>query len=803
MARGKNKKKNKNKKSIHQSVNKTTSTITKPFGKVADIVSKTPKEVSKVKDLGKEENISVAKVITSDAPPIIDNKVLINIWRNLESTARTYNRLKEKYENLILEIEVEKISLNDESKKLKKFENSLNEREHDLSKKDKDIIDIERKITEKEINAKTGFIKENREALSALEKEKNLLEEKIQKLHEDYTSKIESQFNERIESFESYNEKTIKLNDEFENKLSGKIDFLDKETEKLNILKIELESERLKIKLESESIDETKKHIRSIIEERSCELSQELIDKIDRFENRISEIKKERNKYEDKLLKTEEVLAKYEGVDIVSLEDRNQRLLEEIDDLKDQVNSQISEEEIKRLKNLDNEKKEWKLYKDKLIHENSELNQRVRIQLVDVGEKETNRDIIEGLKTQRDMFKAAAEEAKIEMDDLLSRNTSETSFPELFEIDNNEDFHTESLSFTEITSLKEFCKDLRSRISVNPDNPEKILYYSDRDVRSFLAGISMSRLHLLQGISGTGKTSLATAFARSVGAGLKIIKVQAGWRDHFDLLGHFNSFDKRYRETDFIKALYEAQTAKFENRFYVILLDEINLSRVEQYFADMLSTLELDEHEQLIEIPSTPDRPTPKLFKSHDRLLVPSNVWFLGTANHDETTVEFADKTYDRAHVMELPTRPKQFKVKNLPTRRPINVESLKDLFKKAESDYQDESQSAFEYLNDALRSDLETYFGIGWGNRLEKQMNKYIPVVIASGGSIGEGLDHILQTKVLRKVRNRHDTQVEHFEKLNTTIEDTWELIDDKNRPERSIELIEKELIKLGVDRG
>ncbi|MDP7197794.1 MAG: hypothetical protein QF864_16620, partial [SAR202 cluster bacterium] len=187
----------------------------------------------------------------------------------------------------------------------------------------------------------------------------------------------------------------------------------------------------------------------------------------------------------------------------------------------------------------------------------------------------------------------------------------------------------------------------------------------------------------------------------------------------------------------------------------------------------------------------------------HDRLLVPSNVWFLGTANHDETTVEFADKTYDRAHVMELPTRPKQFKVKNLPTRRPINVESLKDLFKKAESDYQDESQSAFEYLNDALRSDLETYFGIGWGNRLEKQMNKYIPVVIASGGSIGEGLDHILQTKVLRKVRNRHDTQVEHFEKLNTTIEDTWELIDDKNRPERSIELIEKELIKLGVDRG
>jgi len=804
MGKGKNKKKSKIKKSNQQKVNKTPSNVNKPSGKVENIATKTPEEVSKVKALAKEENISVAKVTSSDAPPEIDNKVLNKIWTSLESTIRTYNRLKEKYENLYLNIEVEKDSLKDESKKLKELGNSLKNREEQLLKKDKDIIDRERKITEKEVNAKTGFLKENREALSALEDEKDLLEEKIKKLHKDYTSKIENQFDERIESFESSDEKIKKLNDEFEKKLSSKMESLDKETEKLNTLKTELESERFKIKLESETVDETKEHIRSIIEERSQEISQELIDKIERLENRISEIKKERNKYEDKLLKTKEALAKYEGVDIVSIEDQKQRLLEENDELKDQVNSQISEEEIKRLNNLDSEKKKWKLDKDKLIHENSELKQRVRMQLVDVGEKETNRDIIEGLKIQRDMFRAAAEEAKNEMEDLLSRNTSETSFPELFEIDKNEEFQTKSISLTDITTLKEFCEDLRNRISVNPDNPEKILYYSDRDVRSFLAGIAMSRLHLLQGISGTGKTSLATAFARSVGAGLKIIKVQAGWRDHFDLLGHFNSFDKRYRETDFIKALYEAQTTKFENRLYIILLDEMNLSRVEQYFADMLSTLELDEHEQLIEIPSTPDRPTPKLFKSHDRLLIPNNIWFVGTANHDETTVEFADKTYDRSHVMELPTRPKPFKAKKTSERRPINVGSLKAMFKEAEKQYQNEARIAFEYLNDELRGDLETYFGIGWGNRLEKQMKQYIPVVLASGGDVSEGLDHILQTKVLRQVRNRHDTQVEHFEKLKSTITDSWGVyFAGMTSPERSIDLIEKELIRLGVDRG
>ena len=804
MGKVKNKKQNKNKKPNQQRVNKTPSIVNKPSGKVENIVSKTPEAVNKVKVLTKEENIAVAKVKSSDVPPLIDNKVLNKIWIDLESTKRAYSRLKEKYENLYLTIEVEKNSLKDESKKLKELEISLKNREEELSKKDKDIIDRERKLTEKEVNAKTGFLKENREALSALEDEKDLLEEKIKKLHKDYTSKIENQFDERIESFESYDEKIKKLNDEFEKKLSSKMDSLDKETGKLITLKTELESKRFKIKLESETVDETKKHIMSIIDERSQDKSQELIDKNERLENRISEIKKERNKYEDKLLKTNEALAKYEGVDIVSIEDKNQRLSEENDELKDQVNSQISEEEVKRLNNLDSEKKKWKLDKDKLVHENSELKQRVRMQLVDVGEKETNRDIIEGLKVQRDMFRAAAEEAKNEMEDLLSRNTSETSFPELFEIDKNEEFQTKSISLTDIATLKEFCEDLRNRISVNPDNPEKILYYSDRDVRSFLAGIAMSRLHLLQGISGTGKTSLATAFARSVGAGLKIIKVQAGWRDHFDLLGHFNSFDKRYRETDFIKALYEAQTTKFENRLYIILLDEMNLSRVEQYFADMLSTLELDEHEQLIEIPSTPDRPTPKLFKSHDRLLIPNNIWFVGTANHDETTVEFADKTYDRSHVMELPTRPKPFKAKKTSERRPINVGSLKAMFKEAEKQYQTEAQKAFEYLNDELRGDLETYFGIGWGNRLEKQMKQYIPVVLASGGDVSEGLDHILHTKVLRKVRNRHDTQVEHLEKLKSTITDTWEVyFDGKTSPERSIDLIEKELIRLGVDRG
>ena len=786
-----------NKKKKHAKAIKAPLGIPKTVKNVEKIVLKTTDEVAKVKELAKKENMPVAKVTSTNTPKVIDEKLLKQTWNNLESAIKTYNRIIDKYKDLDK-------SVTNERNKLNELEKYIKKQKIELSSKEKDIAEEERELAEKEINAKAGFLKQNREALSALEKEKNAIEGKIIKLHEDYTAEIENQLGERLKSFELHQSKIDKVKVEFEKKLSTETLSLENEKEEINKIKTELAADRLKLKLDSETVEETKKYIKTIIEERSIEISQELIDKNERLNGWIEELKKERNKFEDKLMNEKEVLAKYEGVDLVSLDAEKQKLLEENEDLNDRINSQLSETEIKRLKTLDTEQKEWKLEKDKLIHENSELNQRVRKQMLDVGEKETNRDIIEGLKVLRDMYKAAAEEAKTEMESLLSRNETETSFPELFKIDNNEEFQTESSSFAEIKSLKDFCVDLRNRISFNPDNPDKELFYSNRDVRSLLAGVAMSRLHLLQGISGTGKTSLATAFARSVGAGLKIIKVQAGWRDHFDLLGHFNSFDKRYRETDFIKALYEAQTTKFRDRLYIVLLDEMNLSRVEQYFADMLSTLELDEHEQLIEIPSTPDRPAPKLFKSHDRLLIPSNIWFVGTANHDETTIEFADKTYDRSHVMELPTRPNPFSVKKLPERKPINVASLKTMFKEAESKYQKEAQNAFEYLNEELREDLETYFGIGWGNRLEKQMSKYIPVVLASGGTQGEGLDHILQTKILRKIRNRHDTQVAHFEKLKKTLSDTWEiLIDKKEIPARSIELIDKELIRLGAERG
>ncbi|MEH9035961.1 hypothetical protein RAF97_26045, partial [Klebsiella quasipneumoniae subsp. similipneumoniae] len=74
------------------------------------------------------------------------------------------------------------------------------------------------------------------------------------------------------------------------------------------------------------------------------------------------------------------------------------------------------------------------------------------------------------------------------------------------------------------------------------------------------------------------------------------ISVQAGWRDRDDLLGHYNAFERRYYEKDCLQALYRAQTPYWQDTCNVILLDEMNLSRPEQYFAEFLSALEKNSH---------------------------------------------------------------------------------------------------------------------------------------------------------------------------------------------------------------
>ena len=161
------------------------------------------------------------------------------------------------------------------------------------------------------------------------------------------------------------------------------------------------------------------------------------------------------------------------------------------------------------------------------------------------------------------------------------------------------------------------------------------LYYTKEIIARFFAGMATSKVLILEGISGTGKTSLPYAMGKFFNKETSIISVQPSWRDRAELLGYLNEFTKKFNETDFLKAVYQAGYSDKPN---FIVLDEMNLARIEYYFAEFLSVMEMpDVHEWKIDLVPASEPSDPKLL-INGKLFINQNTWFIGTANKDDST---------------------------------------------------------------------------------------------------------------------------------------------------------------------
>ena len=420
-------------------------------------------------------------------------------------------------------------------------------------------------------------------------------------------------------------------------------------------------------------------------------------------------------------------------------------------------------------------------------------------------ELESLRKEKEALEVHKQLLDGALAELRARVQELTRQEDHRNPMTALTSLDTDEALQSERRTIAPLRqatpNLRDFADDLRHRVATGIEG--RTLYYAERDIRAFLGGLAMTRLMLLQGISGTGKTSLPLAFTNAVDGGHEVVEVQAGWRDRQDLVGYYNAFHRHYYATNFLQALYRAGTPAYRDRLFFIVLDEINLSRPEQFFADFLSALELPEEKRRLTLVSDPVADAPRLLVDGRHLPIPPNVWFIGTANHDESTAEFADKTYDRAHVMEMPrnTSAARFKIRETGERAPISYKDLMKAFTGARDQQDGAVQTARTWLQQASFSrTIEQRFRIGWGNRLEQQLTSYLPVVVEAGGSIGEALDHLLVTKILRKLRDRHDIRVDALEQLQEQLANDWAKI-DTNLPDRSIELLAREIAAKKVE--
>ena len=280
------------------------------------------------------------------------------------------------------------------------------------------------------------------------------------------------------------------------------------------------------------------------------------------------------------------------------------------------------------------------------------------------------------------------------------------------------------------------------------------LFYKERMIRTFVAGLASTRLVILQGISGTGKTSLAYAWGKFMKQDSCVASVQPSWRDRTDLFGYFNEFTKKFNETELLKEMY---IADYTDDVYTVILDEMNLSRVEYYFAEMLSILEMpDKKEWIIEIVPNSWPSDPKKLM-HGKIQVPPNMWYIGTINNDDSTFAVTDKVYDRAMPIDINEKGEPFTPEDIDAQN-VNYSHLDKLFTEAMENFAitQETLDKIEKMDDFVIK----HFRIAFGNRIVAHMKKFVPVYVACGGTEVEGVDYFIAKKILRK-----------FEQLNMAL--------------------------------
>ena len=123
----------------------------------------------------------------------------------------------------------------------------------------------------------------------------------------------------------------------------------------------------------------------------------------------------------------------------------------------------------------------------------------------------------------------------------------------------------------------------------------------------------------------------------------------------------------------------------------------------------------------------------------------------------------------------------------------------FRQAFRRAKRAHGEVVREQFRNLTRDLGHILERNFRIGWGNRLERQADDFVTVVMGAGGTAAEAFDHLLETKVLRKLRDRHDTRPDDLAELRQRIEKAWGFAGLTNTPAKSIALLEGEIRRLG----
>ncbi|TXK82574.1 McrB family protein [Paenibacillus sp. N3.4] len=299
-----------------------------------------------------------------------------------------------------------------------------------------------------------------------------------------------------------------------------------------------------------------------------------------------------------------------------------------------------------------------------------------------------------------------------------------------------------------------------------------------RDLHLNLTALDDKHFVILSGISGTGKTQLAKLYANAVyglsyeadNPYLSIIPVRPDWTDATALFGYYSSFEQQYIMTEFLKVILHAHEEREKPHF--IVLDEMNLARVEYYLSDYLSGVESHK-----EIPLH-NRDDLNLIPS--KISIPPNVYIIGTINVDETTHSISDKVLDRAFVMTL------------------SDVDLETFWSRVDDGVRVGLQNEFTFLMrlHGLLAPHHLHFGYRTMNEMIQKMSRHLTLDVEHQTSRKAMMDRVISEKVLPKLRG--DDRI--AELLGELKEAFAEHLGEESTSHGHIHRMEKELLRYGA---
>lgn len=499
---------------------------------------------------------------------------------------------------------------------------------------------------------------------------------------------------------------------------------LDVKAHELRVGRATLESDQARV---AEAVEQK-------VRDRASELETRLATAKQQAEERLDQVVA----LEKRLAAFDELRRRFQGQEPEDIIKERDFLRIRVDDLKDELDRRPSAEDKQRLEQLGGERDRLTDDLADARRERDALKSERNRWLLSVSQLEEQRSLREAEERRRGAIEAQCERLSQEVDRVKR----------LYEAPQDRAKRIESIESPWDTTLvrdqSQPPTELEWLEGIVNGCKDSGLEFSRRLLLAFhtaLKASDWSPLAVLAGVSGTGKSELPRLYARFGGLAFMPRPVQPNWDSPQSLFGYYNSLDNRFDATPLLKALAQSQQDPtqpttphgFEDRLLLVLLDELNLAHIEQYFSDLLSRLEqrrgVADVDLDIELGSGEKYP----------LRLGRNVLWVGTMNEDETTKSLSDKVIDRSNLIYFP-RPQTLLRRQEPKlapERPLLSRWTWEGWIVRTSPFSDDEVAHYKLIVEKINEHLERV-GRALGHRVWQAMEHYManhPDVIATRG--------------------------------------------------------------------